>query len=79
MNWETVGPQRMEALGTKAVYTLRSATGFVGCVLTAVGWDGLPLLALPPFGKHFARPNEAKDYAERLERVKTVEPLGGVG
>lgn len=80
MVWRSATRHTIEAVGRKATYTLHRAPGaFTGCVLTATGHDSLPLLALPPYGKHFERPSTAKDYAEGIERGQSTEPLGGVG
>lgn len=80
LHWSPSGTHTVEAFGHKAHYTLRRAPGaFTGCVLTAEGHDGLPMLILPPYGKHFDRPADAKQYAERIEWTKTLEPQGGAG
>lgn len=78
MNWAEAGTS-VEAFGAKGHYTIHRAPGFSGCVLTANGHDDLPMLAIPPFGKSFDTLQRAKDYAERIEWVKTPEPQGGAG
>jgi hypothetical protein len=78
LTWTQNG-STVESFGCRGHYTIHRALGFSGCVLRGVGHDGLPMLALPPYGRHFDRVDSAKDYALKLERVRATEPLGGVG
>lgn len=61
------------AAGGKGVYMIRWQTR-TGYILTGMGHDDIPMLALPPYGRRFETLDRAKDYAERIERVGTVEP-----
>jgi hypothetical protein len=76
MTWTQNGHD-VESFGAKGHYVIKRSPGFSGCVLTALGHDGLPLLTLPPYGKSFDNVQKAKDYAERIEWVRTVEPVVG--
>lgn len=78
LTWTESGTN-VEAFGTKGCYVIKRAPGFSGCILTAVGHDELPMLALPPYGRSFGAMQHAKDYAARLDRVSVPEPQGGVG
>lgn len=63
----------MSAVGRRARYAIRTRS--IGTkVLTAVGYDGLPLMDLPPFGAVFFNEGAAKLAAEDLESLRAVEP-----
>lgn len=60
------------ATGLRGQYALQH---FAGCyILTAIGHDTLPLLDLPVDGQKFTRIDDAKHFANRLDKVKTREP-----
>lgn len=67
----------LESFGARGHYVIKRSPGFSGCVLKATGHDALPMLALPPFGKSFATLLAAKNYAQRLDRVRQLEPQAG--
>lgn len=56
------------AVGAKGVYTIDPRN-----VLTAIGHDSLPMLALPPDGRQFVSRQHALDTAEALDRTSTYE------
>lgn len=60
------------AVGLRGVYSV-SQVG-PAWMLSGVGHDDLPLLSLPVSGRVFARLDDAKYHAQRLDAVKTVEP-----
>lgn len=73
LTWTPPDDERgaITAAGGKGRYTIRWRDGYT---LTGVGHDRLPMLVLPPHGRGFETLDGAKDFAEAIERVKTVEP-----
>jgi len=61
------------AVGRRAQYSI-THRGVGTRVLQAIGYDGLPLLDLPPFGAVYLTEYLAKCGAEELELSRTVEP-----
>lgn len=60
------------AVGLRGEYVLQRFAG--AYVLTATGHDTLPLLDLDPSGRQFTRVDDAKYFANRLDRVRAREP-----
>jgi hypothetical protein len=72
MNWHSsafIG--EVTAVGYRGIYTTRPHGSH--CVLCGVGHDGLPMLALPPFGRAFTYPAQAREYAEKLDAFVHAE------
>ena len=68
----------LETFGGRGHYLIKRQPGFTGCILQATGHDALPMLALPAYGKPFTTTHSAKEYAQKLDRVRALEPqLGG--
>ena len=61
----------LTAAGLRGVYTVEQ----IGpeWVLHGVGHDRLPMLPLPPVGRRFTNLSAARDFAGRVDCVKTVE------
>ena len=72
LKWSATSASESSAFGWHGEYTIR-LQGFV-YLLTGVGFDGLPLLALPPFGKAFTEAKAAAAYADKLDQVRHLEP-----
>jgi hypothetical protein len=67
-------PAGIEAVGIRGVYTISQRLWGKPWLLSAVGHDQLPLLAVGFPGLDFDTLDHAKDNATRIDRVKTVEP-----
>lgn len=76
LSWTEVGPN-LEACGFRGWYVIRRNPGYQGCILQATGHDQLPLLGVDPYGKPFNATYLAQAYANRLDKVRAVEPACG--
>ena len=72
LTWSTPDDHRgvICAAGGKGRYHIRWKNGYL---LTGVGHDDLPMLVIHHNGRLFETLDKAKDFAEAIERVKTVE------
>ncbi|MFA5712008.1 hypothetical protein [Mycolicibacterium sp.] len=71
--WQTHDqiPGAEQAVGLRGEYVVRRVPD--SFVLTGYGHDTLPLLDLPPAGRKFVRLDDAKQFANQLERVSARE------
>jgi len=65
------------ATGAKGHYTVRWASASGPWWLTAVGHDGLPLMEIPATGRRFWTPDEAKAFADNIDRQPPVGEMSG--
>ena len=72
MKWTTDPRRNLHATGLRGTYRIAPANG--AWWLFGTLHDGLPMLALPVRGRPFERQEDAREFAQRLDRVKAVEP-----
>ena len=67
---------QITAQGSHGVYTIRWV-GALGYTLTGRDTDDLPMMQLPPYGRIFEHIDDAKQFAEQLERGAMVGEVSG--
>lgn len=67
-------PGHLIAVGTRATYTIQTIGPLTRHILQGIGWDGLPLLDLPPFGAQFTDLWTAQRAAADIDKRPNHDP-----